>query len=163
MDGGIVDNQGIEPILLANTQMQYDDERANGNRNFPCHDLIIVSDVSYPKTKSTDNKKIVMNGKFNLHKLDYIIAFIFLLSIIVILFAYYYSYDKIFGFFLCIAIIMFFFRVASFVLKNLLVKYLKKAPIRIDINMVWKYSITNIISIILNREISIIQPLKSLS
>lgn len=28
MDGGIVDNQGIEPILLANTQMQYDDKRA---------------------------------------------------------------------------------------------------------------------------------------
>ena len=162
MDGGIVDNQGIEPILLANTQMQYDDERANGNRNFPCHDLIIVSDVSYPKTKSTDNKKIVMNGKFNLHKLDYIIAFIFLLSIIVILFAYYYSYDKIFGFFLCIAIIMFFFRVASFVLKNLLVKYLKKAPIRIDINMVWKYSITNIISLLLNRERSLIHLLKAM-
>ena len=160
MDGGIVDNQGIEPILLANTQMQYDDKRANGNRNFPCHDLIIVSDVSYPKTKSTDNKKIVMNGKFNLNKLDYIIAFIFLLSIIVILFAYYYSYDRIFGFFLCIAIIMFFFRVASFVLKNLLVKYLKKAPIRIDINMVWKYSIANIISLLLNRERSLIHLLK---
>ena len=55
---------------------------------------------------------------------------------------------------------MFFFRVASFVLKNLLVKYLKKAPIRIDINMVWKYSITNIISLLLNRERSLIHLLK---
>lgn len=52
MDGGIVDNQGIEPVLLASQQMSYDHPDAKGDRNFPCHDLIIVSDVSSPEVKS---------------------------------------------------------------------------------------------------------------
>lgn len=52
MDGGIVDNQGIEPILLANQQMSYDHPYANGDKNYPCHDLIIISDVSSSKVKT---------------------------------------------------------------------------------------------------------------
>lgn len=46
MDGGIVDNQGIEPILLASEQMTYDNPNAEGNFKYPSHDLIIVSDVA---------------------------------------------------------------------------------------------------------------------
>lgn len=46
MDGGIVDNQGIEPILLASVQMTYDNPEAKGNVHYPSHDLIIVSDVA---------------------------------------------------------------------------------------------------------------------
>lgn len=48
MDGGIIDNQGIEPILLANKQMSYDNSEAQGISDYPCHDLIIVSDVASP-------------------------------------------------------------------------------------------------------------------
>lgn len=44
MDGGIVDNQGIEPILLAEEQMKRD---LPGKKD-KCLDLIIVSDVSSP-------------------------------------------------------------------------------------------------------------------
>lgn len=49
MDGGIVDNQGIESLLLANSQMTYDNPKAIRDSKFPCHDLIIVSDVSSAK------------------------------------------------------------------------------------------------------------------
>ena len=44
MDGGIVDNQGIEPILLAEQRM----ETSLGCKDGKCLDLIIVSDVASP-------------------------------------------------------------------------------------------------------------------
>lgn len=44
MDGGIVDNQGMEPVLLAEQQMK----RSCPQRDDKCLDLIIVSDVSSP-------------------------------------------------------------------------------------------------------------------
>lgn len=44
MDGGIVDNQGIEPILLAEQRMKKCMSCPDGN----CLDLIIVSDVASP-------------------------------------------------------------------------------------------------------------------
>ena len=52
MDGGIVDNQGIEPLLLASQQMSYDHPQAQGDKDYPCHDLIIISDVSSAKVKT---------------------------------------------------------------------------------------------------------------
>ncbi len=160
MDGGIVDNQGIEPILLANTQMQYDDERTNGDKNFPCHDLIIVSDVSRPKIKSMKNGKIVVDGGFSLHKFDCITTLIAILSIIGTLFAYYYSCDKTLGFLLCIAFIALFIRIVSFAFKKLSMKYLKRVPVKIDVDIVWTYPIANIISLLLNREKSLVHLLK---
>jgi predicted acylesterase/phospholipase RssA len=48
MDGGIVDDQGIEPILLANNQMNVDVPNGQGISKRPCHDLIIISDASNP-------------------------------------------------------------------------------------------------------------------
>ncbi len=44
MDGGIVDNQGFEPILLAEQRM----ETSLGCKDGKCLDLIIVSDVASP-------------------------------------------------------------------------------------------------------------------
>lgn len=44
MDGGIVDNQGIEPVLLAEERMKRDCPE----RKDKCLDLVIVSDVSSP-------------------------------------------------------------------------------------------------------------------
>lgn len=44
MDGGIVDNQGIEPIVLAEKQMRNDRPEIQGK----CLDLIIISDVASP-------------------------------------------------------------------------------------------------------------------
>jgi len=48
MDGGIVDNQGIEPVILAEERMK----RNNPDKNDNILDLIIVSDVSSPYMKS---------------------------------------------------------------------------------------------------------------
>ena len=48
MDGGIVDNQGIEPVQLAETQMRQGKESSN----VKSIDLIIVSDVDSPRVKA---------------------------------------------------------------------------------------------------------------
>lgn len=51
MDGGVVDNQGIEPLLLANAQM------GDGNqKGAAMHDLILLSDVS---TRYVDDDHIM--------------------------------------------------------------------------------------------------------
>lgn len=44
MDGGVVDNQGIEPILLAEERMA----RCAGGPEEKCLDLVIISDVASP-------------------------------------------------------------------------------------------------------------------
>ena len=44
MDGGVVDNQGIEPIILAEERMA----RCTGSTDGKCLDLVIISDVASP-------------------------------------------------------------------------------------------------------------------
>ena len=44
MDGGVVDNQGIEPIILAEERMA----RCAGSTDGKCLDLVIISDVASP-------------------------------------------------------------------------------------------------------------------
>ena len=50
MDGGIVDNQGIEPVQLAEMQMGQGKEPCSENNI----DLIIVSDVASPRVKAVE-------------------------------------------------------------------------------------------------------------
>lgn len=75
MDGGIVDNQGIEPILLANDQLNEEiynrgeGKDANGNKiKLPLLDLIVVSDVASPNISVGNpfnfnwSKKLTLTG-----------------------------------------------------------------------------------------------------
>lgn len=49
MDGGIVDNQGIEPLLLVDRRMQSEKEsNSEGNSNFGGLDLLLLVDVASP-------------------------------------------------------------------------------------------------------------------
>lgn len=49
MDGGIVDNQGIAPVLLAETRIKRNQANVTGSlRNDKALDLIIISDVASP-------------------------------------------------------------------------------------------------------------------
>lgn len=84
MDGGIVDNQGIEPLLLANQQMTYDNPQANGNTSYPCHDLIIVSDVASPNIKQNRNIKFLsFFGQMTIRKIYIIIICVLIVSSLV--------------------------------------------------------------------------------
>lgn len=53
MDGGIVDNQGIEPLLLANDRMKKNNLNPNPDeKDTPELDLLIISDVASPYMES---------------------------------------------------------------------------------------------------------------
>ena len=70
MDVGIVDNQVIDPFLLENQQMTYDNPQANGYTSYSCHDLIILSDVASPNIKQNRNIKFLSTlGQMTIHKI----------------------------------------------------------------------------------------------
>lgn len=70
MDGGIVDNQGIEPLLLANRHMHNNHEGQKQDENSPNHDLIIVSDVSSPRIKYHTNLDRKFSSNLSLSSLE---------------------------------------------------------------------------------------------
>lgn len=82
MDGGIVDNQGIEPLLLASMQMTYDNPKAQGNTDYPSHDLIIVSDVASPQLKENVGLKINLWRWLSLKNINLITIGITILSLL---------------------------------------------------------------------------------
>lgn len=73
MDGGIVDNQGIEPLLLASMQMTYDNPTAQGNTQYPSHDLIIVSDVASADLGKVTDFNINLSKQMSLNRINNII------------------------------------------------------------------------------------------
>jgi len=58
MDGGIVDNQGIEPVLLAEERMRIDEPEKKDR----CMDLIVMSDVSSPYMEGYSPAKRPVGG-----------------------------------------------------------------------------------------------------
>ena len=162
MDGGIVDNQGIEPILLANSQMQFDDERAKGIKDFPCHDLIIVSDVSHPKTDSFKKDSVISKNKVSLDNIDLLIS-VSALACLVLCFGFYFiGYNFLLGFFTCLLVFLAILRIGSLKVKSLIKRKLKNAPISIDVKYLWKYPVPNYMVLLLNRGKSFLQLSKAI-
>ncbi len=71
MDGGIVDNQGIEPLLLAEQRMKKDNpDRENTDENE--FDLLVISDVTSPYMqgfKKSNERKLNFWRRLNLKRL----------------------------------------------------------------------------------------------
>ena len=70
MDGGILDNQGIEPVLLAEQRME---QNAVSGKDDKSLDLIIVSDVATPGMEAYQESSVQlpkMVGDLNLKKLS---------------------------------------------------------------------------------------------
>lgn len=82
MDGGIVDNQGIEPILLASMQMTYDNPEAQGDTKFPSHDLIIVSDVACAQLGEYKRFNVNFWKWLSLKRINTIVFFVVLLPLV---------------------------------------------------------------------------------
>ncbi len=86
MDGGIVDNQGIEPILLAEERMNQKLKSSDSEKSKVEHvlDLIIVSDVASPfmdKYKASEQKKNNWWRRLTPSIISSVIITIFLLSV----------------------------------------------------------------------------------
>ena len=89
MDGGIVDNQGIDPILLAEERMS--SYRKDTTRTDKALDLVIISDVASPYMKGyTPSEQLVPNwiGKLTIGRLrnyglisEAVVAVLFILAL----------------------------------------------------------------------------------
>lgn len=79
MDGGIVDNQGIEPIVLANNQMAIDLKPHDGEK---CIDLVIVSDVAPSKVKLNTVELPFKLGNITLSDVNWIIDAVIIVLIV---------------------------------------------------------------------------------
>lgn len=162
MDGGIVDNQGIEPILLANSQMQCDDERAFGKKDFPCHDLIIVSDVAYPKVGAFEKKKASFNFEFSLAKLDTLLNISLKVSIITSITFFCIGYIFISGILFGFALFFLFFYFCSTSLKRYLKQSISDFPIAVDFPKLWSLPFSSIFVLAINRVKSFLQLSKAI-
>lgn len=136
MDGGIVDNQGIEPILLANQQMSYDHPFANGDKGYPCHDLIIISDVSSPKVKTQKPSNISsMYSKLNILVIEKILNLCSVSFAILSLILYAQGMPVLFGISLTLTLIIITLRFGSGMIEAVIKKMLEeKVPFQYD----WK-------------------------
>lgn len=105
MDGGIVDNQGIEPILLASEQMTYDNPNANGDRFYPSHDLIIVSDVASAQLGDYAKLDIKLWKWLSLNSINCLIVILIVASIMGGALSYIYNSPVWFGASIAILII----------------------------------------------------------
>ncbi len=162
MDGGIVDNQGIEPILLANSQMQLDDERANEKKDFPCHDLIIVSDVAYPKVKPFEKKKACFNSNFSLGHVDNLLDITLVISLIISIIFFCVGCTFISGFFWGISLIVLLLCIGSRNLKRYLKRVISVFPIAVDFRKLWSLPFSSIIVLAVNRGQSFLQLSKAI-
>ncbi|MFA6811586.1 MAG: patatin-like phospholipase family protein [Bacteroidaceae bacterium] len=69
MDGGIVDNQGVGPITLAEKQMELDNKNSSNGNSI---DLIIISDVASPYMAPYEYKPANIFTKLSLKKLTHL-------------------------------------------------------------------------------------------
>ncbi len=93
MDGGIVDNQGIEPLLLTEKRMKRDrSTEVDEDSEINVFDLLIISDVTSPYMDSyqpNSNKKSNFFRRLNFKKLLNISHLVLLLSLAGILYSVY--------------------------------------------------------------------------
>lgn len=162
MDGGIVDNQGIEPILLANSQMQIDDKRAIGKKDFPCHDLIIVSDVAYPKVGTFEKKKACLNFKFSLAQIDTLLNISLMVSIITSITFFCIGCTFISGVLFGFALFFLLFYFFSRSLKRYLKQSISDFPIAVDFQKLWSLPFSSIFVLAVNRVKSFLQLSKAI-
>ncbi len=135
MDGGIVDNQGIEPLILANQQMSYDNPAARGEKSYPCHDLIIVSDVASPNIPQNKKSKMTFPmEQMTIHKIRIICVVAFVVSILLTLGFVALSLNFLSGMAFTFSILLFLVLIGFRWLNKILEEKLKGLPIKVDVN-----------------------------
>lgn len=125
MDGGIVDNQGIEPILLANDQMAIDIKPREGEK---CIDLVIVSDVATSKVKPNTLKLPFQLGNITLSDVNWILDAVIIVLIVSGACFYFQKNLFLLGCDVVLLIDALVLRIGTMVIKQKLAKFLKSLP-----------------------------------
>lgn len=157
MDGGIVDNQGIEPVLLANRQMTFDNSEAQGRTDYPCHDLIIVSDVASPTLSEAENinfslpfKKQSFNSIKNILLGSFSISSV--LCIITLIARLYF----ISGIFFTISLLCGWLSCSVCCIQNKITGLLKTLPVEFDFDLITNLRFGKIYALLKNRTLSLL-------
>lgn len=157
MDGGIVDNQGIEPLLLANQQMTYDNPQANGNTSYPCHDLIIVSDVASPNIKQNRNIKFLSTlGQMTIHKIYTIIICVFIVSALMAMVSAILSLPFLSGFVFAFSALSLSMFIGVICLKKVIDMKMKQLPVIFDVKKLYYLKFGKIAMMVQTRLISLL-------
>jgi len=152
MDGGVVDNQGIEPIILANQQMITSDGKTNNEGLYPCHDLMIVSDVSNPEVADKTKSEFSSYPSLSMRKIDKGLTCISLLSLALTVLLGILDCKVALGIFICLTVLLASVRVGTAILKTVVTKSIKgAAPVEIDCEALWSYPLKSVLSLVVNR------------
>lgn len=155
MDGGIVDNQGVEALKLANTHLIFDEPKANikGVTNFEylCHDLVIISDVANPYIPQEKPTELRICKNMSLLGLTLILLLFMLCDIGVVLYGIMCShwYIMVVGVVLTALVEPLFFM--SLLLDGILLHSIKKAPFKVPLLRIMKLRFSKIWTLLDNR------------
>lgn len=155
MDGGVVDNQGIEPLILANQQMVTPEGKSNSEGLYPCHDLMIVSDVSSPDVDNKPKFEYEKLKHLSLRKIDSCLnaAAIVLLALTVA--AGLLGCKVTLGIGASLTALVLAVRVGSAVLKKFASKAIKDAaPVEVDTEALWSYPLQSALTLVVSRLLS---------
>lgn len=125
MDGGIVDNQGIEPIVLANNQMAIDLKPHDGEK---CIDLVIVSDVAPSKVTPNTVELPFKLGNITLSDVNWIIDAVIIVLIVLGACFYYHKCRFLLGCDMVLLVDALVLRIATWKIKQKLGKFLVSLP-----------------------------------
>lgn len=157
MDGGIVDNQGIEPVLLANKQMSYDDLEAQGKSDYPCHDLIIVSDVASPILSEMNVIDFAFPLKnMSLNKIEYILWGSLLMSIVLCVLTLVIHLNFISGIFFALSMLCGWFCGLLRNVLNRMIGILSMLPVDFDYSLIKDLPVGKVCMLLKNRVSSLL-------
>ena len=151
MDGGIVDNQGIEPLILANTHLSYDHLEAHSNPEYPCLDLLIISDVASPYINSSDFFKSVSNSTISFHLIEKVVNWSLLLLLILLFVFINYSLIFWIGVSVALFFVTLFVKILLCYLTGKIKNLLKNAPFSVEWSMIRDISLHKISVMMVSR------------
>ena len=132
MDGGIVDNQGIEPLLLANDHLAFDDPKSKESPDYKSIDLLIISDVSSPFMKPDCEVKQNFYNQITLSHINSWITIGVLFLLAAYLLAYYFASSFMLGMLTAFLLLVLLFRLITFLINRMVRKKLLELPFNYD-------------------------------
>ena len=156
MDGGIVDNQGIEPIILADDRMV---KNSPGDKDAG-FDLVIISDVSspymrpYTPSSFTLPKKL---SKLSLYKISILVRVTWLIiTLLTILSFYLWSFSFISGILSAVWIIVVLLLSYYYILENKIIEIAKESIVKNNIRDIVRLKAENVATLLANRVSSVL-------
>lgn len=162
MDGGIVDNQGIEPVLLAEQRMEQDAAPEKKDKSL---DLIIVSDVATPEMEAYRESNINLPGKagdLTLNKLSVIMKVTALVATVAVAGALFFtSHSFLSGILVAVWALVVIVWIIGAVAKKKMIGWLKTTVVQDGVDNLLTLKFNDLATLVVNRLNSVMQLVSS--